>query len=45
MYICGDWRIHLSGKIYEDIIDPTLAELVKLDAIFIVPCHCTDGRL
>ena len=35
---------HLSGKIYEDIIDPTLDELVKLNARFIVPCHCTGWR-
>jgi 7,8-dihydropterin-6-yl-methyl-4-(beta-D-ribofuranosyl)aminobenzene 5'-phosphate synthase len=35
---------HLSGKIYEDIIDPTLDELVKLDARFIVPCHCTGWK-
>jgi 7,8-dihydropterin-6-yl-methyl-4-(beta-D-ribofuranosyl)aminobenzene 5'-phosphate synthase len=35
---------HLSGKIYEDIIDPTLDELVKVDARFIVPCHCTGWK-
>ena len=35
---------HLSGKIYEDIIDPTLDELVKFDARFIVPCHCTGWK-
>lgn len=35
---------HLSGKIYEDIIDPTLDELAKLDARFIVPCHCTGWK-
>ena len=35
---------HLSGKIYEDIIDPTLDELVKLNARFIVPCHCTEWK-
>ena len=35
---------HLSEKIYEDIIDPTLDELVKLDARFIVPCHCTGWK-
>jgi 7,8-dihydropterin-6-yl-methyl-4-(beta-D-ribofuranosyl)aminobenzene 5'-phosphate synthase len=35
---------HLSGKIYEDIIDPTLDELVKLDARFIVPCHCRGWK-
>jgi hypothetical protein len=31
---------HDSGKIYENIIDPTLHELVKLKPRFIVPCHC-----
>lgn len=35
---------HLSGKIYEDIIDPTLDELVKLDARLIVPCDCTGWK-
>lgn len=30
---------HLGGKICEDIIDPTLDELVKFDARSIVPCH------
>jgi hypothetical protein len=35
---------HLSGKIYEDIIDPTLDELVKLDARFIVSCHCRGWK-
>jgi 7,8-dihydropterin-6-yl-methyl-4-(beta-D-ribofuranosyl)aminobenzene 5'-phosphate synthase len=35
---------HLSGKIYENTIDPTLYELVKLKARFIVPCHCTGWK-
>jgi 7,8-dihydropterin-6-yl-methyl-4-(beta-D-ribofuranosyl)aminobenzene 5'-phosphate synthase len=35
---------HLSGKIYENIIDPTLHELVKLKPRFIVPCHCTGWK-
>src|SRR5918998_5750468 len=36
---------HLSGEIYEDVIDPTLDELVKLDARFIVHVTAEDGRL
>jgi hypothetical protein len=35
---------HLSVKIYEDIIDRTLDELVKLEAIFNVICHCTGWK-
>jgi 7,8-dihydropterin-6-yl-methyl-4-(beta-D-ribofuranosyl)aminobenzene 5'-phosphate synthase len=35
---------HLSGKIYENIIDPTLQDLVKLKPRFIVPCHCTGWK-
>jgi 7,8-dihydropterin-6-yl-methyl-4-(beta-D-ribofuranosyl)aminobenzene 5'-phosphate synthase len=35
---------HLSGKIYENIIDPTLHELVRLKPRFIVPCHCTGWK-
>ena len=35
---------HLSGKIYEDIIDPTLDELITHNRRFIVPCHCTGWK-
>jgi 7,8-dihydropterin-6-yl-methyl-4-(beta-D-ribofuranosyl)aminobenzene 5'-phosphate synthase len=35
---------HLSGKIYEDIIDPTLRELVRFKPRFIIPCHCTGWK-
>ena len=35
---------HLSGKIYENIIDPTLHEIVRLKPRFIVPCHCTGWK-
>ena len=32
---------HLSGAIFEKIIDPTIFELTKIDPRFIVPGHCT----
>jgi 7,8-dihydropterin-6-yl-methyl-4-(beta-D-ribofuranosyl)aminobenzene 5'-phosphate synthase len=35
---------HLSGKIYENIIDPTLRELVRFKPRFVIPCHCTGWK-
>ena len=35
---------HRSGKIYENIIDRALYELVRLKPRFIVPCHCTGWK-
>jgi 7,8-dihydropterin-6-yl-methyl-4-(beta-D-ribofuranosyl)aminobenzene 5'-phosphate synthase len=35
---------HLSGKIYENIIDPTLRELVRFNPRFVIPCHCTGWK-
>lgn len=35
---------HLSGKLYENIIDPTLDELKQVSPRFIVPCHCTGWK-
>jgi 7,8-dihydropterin-6-yl-methyl-4-(beta-D-ribofuranosyl)aminobenzene 5'-phosphate synthase len=34
---------HLSGPMFEPIIDRTTEELKKINASYIVPCHCT-GR-
>jgi 7,8-dihydropterin-6-yl-methyl-4-(beta-D-ribofuranosyl)aminobenzene 5'-phosphate synthase len=35
---------HLTGSIYEDIIEPTTTELQKADPKYLVPCHCTGWK-
>lgn len=35
---------HLTGGIYEDIIDPTIEELQKVNPRYIIPCHCTGWK-
>jgi 7,8-dihydropterin-6-yl-methyl-4-(beta-D-ribofuranosyl)aminobenzene 5'-phosphate synthase len=35
---------HLSGAVFEPIIDPTVNELVKLNPSFIIPGHCTGWK-
>lgn len=35
---------HLSGKLYEDAIEPTVEALEDADPDYLVPCHCTGWR-
>jgi len=35
---------HLTGGIYEDIIEPTIKELQRADPRYLVPCHCTGWK-
>jgi 7,8-dihydropterin-6-yl-methyl-4-(beta-D-ribofuranosyl)aminobenzene 5'-phosphate synthase len=49
--LTGEQRIHaviggfhLSGPLFEPIIEPTAAALAELDPDYLVPCHCTGWR-
>ena len=35
---------HLTGGIYEDIIEQTIGELQNADPEYVVPCHCTGWK-
>jgi 7,8-dihydropterin-6-yl-methyl-4-(beta-D-ribofuranosyl)aminobenzene 5'-phosphate synthase len=35
---------HLSGPLFEPIIEPTCDALAELDPDYLVPCHCTGWR-
>jgi len=35
---------HLSGKLFEGIIDRTIDELKKIDPDYLIPCHCTGRK-
>lgn len=36
---------HLTGgSIYEEAIEPTIKELIKIDPDYLVPCHCTGWK-
>lgn len=35
---------HLSGPLFESIIDPTIEEMIKIGPDFIVPMHCTGWK-
>ena len=35
---------HLSGVLFEGIIDRTVAEMKKINPDFIIPCHCTGRK-
>ena len=35
---------HLTGPIFEPIIEPTIREMKKLAPEMLVPCHCTGWR-
>ena len=35
---------HLSGKLYEAAIEPTISALQDADPGFLVPCHCTGWK-
>jgi 7,8-dihydropterin-6-yl-methyl-4-(beta-D-ribofuranosyl)aminobenzene 5'-phosphate synthase len=35
---------HLSGALFEGIIDRTIEELVKINPDYIIPCHCTGRK-
>ncbi|MFC1910678.1 MBL fold metallo-hydrolase [Chloroflexota bacterium] len=35
---------HLTGPIFEPVIEPTIAEMKKLAPQVIVPCHCTGTK-
>jgi 7,8-dihydropterin-6-yl-methyl-4-(beta-D-ribofuranosyl)aminobenzene 5'-phosphate synthase len=36
--------LHLSGQVYEESIPLTIAELIREDPRYIVPCHCTGWK-
>ena len=35
---------HLSGEEYEDSIPLTITELLRIDPVYIIPCHCTGWK-
>ena len=35
---------HLSGMLFEGIIDRTVAEMKKINPDYIIPCHCTGHK-
>jgi len=35
---------HLSGALFEGIIDRTIEELIKIDPDYLIPCHCTGRK-
>lgn len=35
---------HLTGPVFEPVIEPTIAEMKKLAPEIIVPCHCTGWK-
>ena len=35
---------HLTGAVFEPVIDPTIQELKKLDPEVLVPMHCTGWK-
>ena len=35
---------HLTGGMYEDIIEQTISELKNVDPQYLVPCHCTGWK-
>lgn len=35
---------HLSGKLFEGIIDRTIDELKKMEPDYLIPCHCTGRK-
>ena len=35
---------HLSGTLFEGIIDRTVAEMKKINPDYIIPCHCTGRK-
>jgi 7,8-dihydropterin-6-yl-methyl-4-(beta-D-ribofuranosyl)aminobenzene 5'-phosphate synthase len=36
--------LHLTGKIFEPVIEPTIAEMKKLAPEMLAPCHCTGWK-
>jgi 7,8-dihydropterin-6-yl-methyl-4-(beta-D-ribofuranosyl)aminobenzene 5'-phosphate synthase len=36
--------LHLSGKIFEPVIEPTMTEMKKLAPEMLAPCHCTGWK-
>jgi len=41
---CVIGGFHLTGKIFEPVIEPTIAEMKKLAPEMLVPCHCTGWK-
>ena len=35
---------HLSGPLYENVIEPTLSDLQAANPDFVIPCHCTGWK-
>jgi 7,8-dihydropterin-6-yl-methyl-4-(beta-D-ribofuranosyl)aminobenzene 5'-phosphate synthase len=35
---------HLSGPLFEGIIDRTIAELIAIDPDYLIPCHCSGRK-
>ena len=42
--VLGGFHLAADGGIYEEAIEPTLNELLKIDPDYIVPCHCTGWK-
>jgi 7,8-dihydropterin-6-yl-methyl-4-(beta-D-ribofuranosyl)aminobenzene 5'-phosphate synthase len=36
--------LHLTGRIFEPVIEPTIAEMKKLAPEMLAPCHCTGWK-
>jgi 7,8-dihydropterin-6-yl-methyl-4-(beta-D-ribofuranosyl)aminobenzene 5'-phosphate synthase len=35
---------HLTGPMFEPIIEPTIEEMKKVDPTFVIPMHCTGWK-
>ena len=42
--ILGGFHLPADGGIYEEAIEPTVKELLRIDPDYIVPCHCTGWK-
>ena len=42
--VLGGFHLPADGGIYEEAIEPTVKELLRIDPDYIVPCHCTGWK-
>jgi 7,8-dihydropterin-6-yl-methyl-4-(beta-D-ribofuranosyl)aminobenzene 5'-phosphate synthase len=42
--VVGGFYLPSDNGIYEEAIEPTLKELLKVNLDFIIPCHCTGWK-
>jgi 7,8-dihydropterin-6-yl-methyl-4-(beta-D-ribofuranosyl)aminobenzene 5'-phosphate synthase len=42
--VLGGFHLPADGGIYEEAIEPTVKELLRIDPDYIIPCHCTGWK-